>query len=81
MVQCKGGEKWYINGMSHYSTGQLKTLAEFLNTVAAAWFTGGIIAPFFASISLSKYIVFFIVGSFLSYLFVSLAMQLTKEVK
>lgn len=67
--------------MNHYSQGQLRTLAEFFNTVAAAWFTGGIVAPFFARVSLPQYIAFFVAGSFLSYFFVSLALELTKGVK
>lgn len=33
---------------------QLKTLSEFLNMVAVAWFTGGIVSPIFADPSQVK---------------------------
>lgn len=33
--------------MRNLKSGQLKALSEFLNTVAAAWFSVGVIAPLF----------------------------------
>lgn len=33
--------------MKNLTPSQLKTLSEFLNTVAAAWFTAGVISPIF----------------------------------
>lgn len=36
--------------MKELAPGQLKALSEFLNTIAAAWFTAGIISPFFIKI-------------------------------
>ena len=39
-------------------TQQLKTLSEFSNMVAVAWFTGGIVSPIFAEPSQVKSFVF-----------------------
>lgn len=33
--------------MQNLTASQLKALSEFLNTIAAAWFTAGVISPFF----------------------------------
>ena len=33
--------------MENLNSAQLKSLSEFANTIAAAWFTAGIISPFF----------------------------------
>ncbi len=33
--------------MNHLTSSQLKSLSEFLNTLAATWFSAGIISPFF----------------------------------
>lgn len=33
--------------MNQFTPSQLKTLSEFMNTIAAAWFTAGVIAPLF----------------------------------
>jgi len=67
--------------MKYYSTGQLRTLAEFFGTVAAGWFSGGIIAPFFSRVSFPQNLAFFAVGLILSYATLFLALQFTKEVE
>lgn len=33
--------------MKNLTPSQLKSLSEFLNTLAAAWFSAGVISPFF----------------------------------
>lgn len=33
--------------MKNLSLGQLRSLSDFFNTMAVAWFTAGIISPFF----------------------------------
>lgn len=33
--------------MENLNPTQLKSLSEFANTIAAAWFTAGVISPFF----------------------------------
>jgi hypothetical protein len=33
--------------MKSLKSSQLKALSEFLNTIAAAWFSAGVISPFF----------------------------------
>jgi len=33
--------------MENFNSAQLKALSEFANTIAAAWFTAGVISPFF----------------------------------
>lgn len=35
--------------MGNLKDGQIKGLSDFLNTVAAAWFSAGVISPLFAN--------------------------------
>ena len=69
---------WLMEKLSH---GQLKVVSEFFNTIAAAWFTGGIVAPFFTKSSLSEKLLFFAAGFTFSYVFLSFAILLVKGVK
>ena len=67
--------------MSNLSVGELKALSSFFNTIAAAWFTGGVIAPFFSETSLLEKAIFFIAGALLSYCFLKFSLFFVKEVK
>lgn len=67
--------------MDKMSIGQLKALSEFFNTIAAAWFTGGIIAPFFAKVSLLEKILFFVIVAGFSYAFLNISLFFVKEVE
>ncbi|MEK7169015.1 MAG: hypothetical protein AAB778_03320 [Patescibacteria group bacterium] len=51
---------------------QLKTLSEFSNMVAVAWFTGGIVTPLFVDPSLVKSFVILAIFETLLFLFGSL---------
>ncbi|MEK7100324.1 MAG: hypothetical protein AAB872_00770 [Patescibacteria group bacterium] len=58
-------------------TQQLKTLSEFSNMVAVAWFTGGIVSPIFAEPSQVKS--FVILAMFETLLFLSGSVYLVKD--
>ena len=56
---------------------QLKTISEFSNMVAVAWFTGGIVSPIFADPSQVKS--FVVLAMFETLLFLSGSVYLVKE--
>jgi len=61
---------------------QIKGLSEFLNTVAAAWFSAGVISPFFVSTE-NQPLVVLIAGAqiTLSLFFLSVSLSLLRNVK
>ena len=67
--------------MKTLSVGQLKALSEFFNTIAAGWFSGGIIAPLFSQVSSLEKLAFFVVGATLSYWFLKLSLAVVEDVK
>lgn len=56
---------------------QLKTISEFLNMIAAAWFTGGIITPFFINSLRINTAIF--ISIFETLLFLILSVYLIKD--
>lgn len=70
-----------FNQVRKFSIGQLKALSDFLNTLAAAWFTGGIIAPFFSRASLLDKSLFFIPGFVFSNVFLFFSLTLMRGLK
>ena len=56
---------------------QLKTISEFSNMVAVAWFTGGIVSPIFADPSQVKS--FVVLAMFETLLFLSGSVYLVKD--
>lgn len=66
--------------MGNLSPGQLRALSDFFNTIAAAWFTGGVITPLFAKVSQIERFVLFVLGLGLSYIFLHLSLSTAKEV-
>jgi len=64
-----------------YSSGQLKALSEYFNTIAAAWFTAGIITPFFSNAPFLERIIFSISGFAMSYIFLSFSLFFARKVK
>lgn len=66
--------------MRRFSTGQLKALSEYFNTVATTWFSAGVIAPFFAKVSFLERTIFFLAGFAMSYIFLNLSLFFVKEV-
>lgn len=67
--------------MKEFSIGQLKALSQFFDTIAAAWFSGGIIAPFFARVSLVEKLSFFVTGFIFSYMFLNISLFFVREVE
>lgn len=62
------------------TTTQLTILANYFMTIAAAWFTAGVIAPFFATVAPFQRILFIVSGSAMSYIFLLLAWEVAREV-
>jgi len=61
---------------------QLKALSDFANTVAAAWFTAGIISPFFSKpTSGVETLKFLLTGLLMTWVTLSWSLSLIKEVK
>lgn len=68
--------------MNKFNSAQLKSLSDFANTVAAAWFTGGVISPFFSKPeSLEKLFLFLLVGLLMTWATLRLSLFLVKGVK
>ena len=63
------------------SKGEVRILAEFFYTIAAGWFSGGIIAPFFSKVTLEEKLLYFLIGFILAYLFLVISLSFAKEVK
>ena len=66
--------------MPKFSKGQLKALSEFFNTIATAWFSGGVIAPFFAKVGLLEKLIFFVFGAGFAYVFLSISLFFAQEI-
>ncbi len=68
--------------MHKLSIGQLRVLSHFLNTIAAAWFTGGIVSPFFIKPTfLIEKVILSSVGIFFAFIFLSSALMIVREVE
>ncbi len=65
--------------MKKYSPGQLRILAEFFNNLSLAWFTGGVITPYFTKLNLYDKLIFTAIGLVGSYLFMQLALRISKN--
>lgn len=66
--------------MKRYSKGQLKLLANFFSNLSTAWFTAGVISPFFLNKSINEKIIYTIIGLALSYLFINLGLNASKNI-
>lgn len=68
--------------MRNLTHAQLKTLSEFASTVAAAWFTAGIISPFFIKPqSLFEIITYPVIGLLMTWVTLSWSLMLVKDIK
>lgn len=68
--------------MKNLTHSQLKILSEFASTIAAAWFTAGIISPFFIKPqSLVELITFPTIGLLMTWVTLSWALTLIKDIK
>ncbi|OGK24222.1 hypothetical protein A3A46_01705 [Candidatus Roizmanbacteria bacterium RIFCSPLOWO2_01_FULL_37_13] len=65
--------------MQKYSTGQLKTLSGYLSNLSLAWFSGGVIVPFFTNIDYLSKLTYNIIGLSLSYIFINIALSISKN--
>lgn len=59
---------------------QIKGLSEFLNTVAATWFSAGAISPLFISEKLASVLFLSLFQIFVAFLFLGLSLSLLKRV-
>lgn len=61
---------------------QLKALSEFMNMLAVAWFTAGVITPFFLEQgNIIRSIILAAAGIFMSVTFLAMALLLLRKVK
>jgi len=68
--------------MKNLNSAQLKSLSQFFNTIAAAWFSAGIISPFFTKpLFLSNYLIFFILSIIATYSLLRFSLWLLKDIK
>jgi hypothetical protein len=68
--------------MRGLKSAQLKALSDFANTVAAAWFTAGVISPFFTKpASLLEVFRFLLIGLLMTWITLTWSLSLVKEVK
>jgi len=71
-----------IQVMEKLNSAQRKSLADFGTTVAAAWFSAGIIAPFFSKPkSILDAFTFIIIGTIMSSITLRLSLSLLKGIK
>lgn len=68
--------------MGELKPAQRKALSEFANTVAAAWFSAGVISPFFTKPkSLIDLLSFILVGLTMTWATLRWSLSLVKEIK
>jgi hypothetical protein len=68
--------------MRKLSIGQLRVLSNFFNTIAAAWFTGGVVTPFFVKPAvLIEKVILSSVGIFFAFVFLSSALIIVRRVE
>lgn len=68
--------------MKQFSSVQLKSMAEFANTVAAAWFTAGVISPAFARPkSVADFLIFLLISVFMTGLILRWSLYILEGVK
>lgn len=59
---------------------QRKQIAEIFGNISVAWFSGGIIAPFFfRNQTIQEFAINFIIGLFIGLFFVSMSLQYLKK--
>lgn len=61
--------------------GEYNVLSDFFNNISVAWFTGGIVAPFFSKTFAVEKMLFLISGFGLSYLFLNLSLLFAREAR
>ena len=68
--------------MKNLAPSQLKTLSEFLNTLAATWFSAGVISPFFIRTEdFLKTVALGITAVVLSFILLFMALFLVRRIK
>lgn len=67
--------------MSNLKESQLKGLSDFLNTVAAAWFSAGAISPLFISENFNKVLYLALIEIIMALFFLGVSLLLLRKVK
>lgn len=67
--------------MSNLKASQLKGLSDFLNTVAAAWFSAGAISPLFISENFNKVLYLALIEIMMALFFLGASLLLLRKVK
>jgi hypothetical protein len=65
--------------MRNLKNTQIKGLSEFLNTVAATWFSAGVISPLFLSEAFNKVLLLALAEIIMSFFFLGLSLSLLKR--
>jgi len=60
---------------------QLRLICDFLNMTAAAWFSAGIITPFFTSKNNIEKLIFIFSGMFSAFSFLIIALFYARKIK
>lgn len=58
-----------------YSKGQLKTLADFFCGLSIAWFTAGMITPYFSRLNFSDRVSVAVSGLIFGYIFIKISIE------
>lgn len=66
--------------VKRYTHHQFLTLSNFFETLAAGWFSAGIIAPYFTYASINERIVYSFIGLMFAYMFLTFSLFFSREV-
>jgi len=69
-----------FSNMERLSSGQKKALSEFFANAAVAWFSAGIVIPFFANRRLEEFFAFSLWGLLFTLMFLTFSLVITKGV-
>jgi len=60
---------------------ELKTLNNFFTNLSVAWFTGGVIGPYFSKIDIYQKLTYTLIGLIGGYLFIKIALEISRTLK
>lgn len=63
----------------NYSVEKFNLLSGYYSNISVAWFSAGVIVPFFSHATLQEKVIYMIEGFILSYLFINIALYLKKR--
>lgn len=67
--------------MNKYSYNELKTLNNFFTNLSVAWFTGGVIGPYFSNIDNFQKFTYTLIGLIGGYFSIKIALEISKTLK